>query len=75
MGCAGYITDGIRVPLLPIDIRESCPHPSDIIASVRGITVGDDEVRLGRVGDALIECGAEKDIAVAAYAGIAETLK
>jgi hypothetical protein len=35
-----------------------------VIKGVSGSTVGSDEIRMGRLGDALIECGAEKQIAV-----------
>jgi hypothetical protein len=34
---------------------------------VNGYTVGDDENRIGRLGDALLECGREKQVAVEAY--------
>jgi len=55
---------GVRVQELPTDVAEPCPHPSDVIKGVSGPTVGLDEIRMGRLGDALIECGAEKQIAV-----------
>jgi len=41
-----------------------------VIATVIGSSVGDDENRMGRLGDALIECGAEKKIAVEAHEGL-----
>lgn len=56
-------------------MTEPCPHPSDVIAGVRGSSVGSDEIRMGRLGDALIECGAEKQIAVNANEQLIEILK
>jgi hypothetical protein len=40
----------------------------------RGGTVTDDEISLGRLGDALIECGLEKAIAVKAYSRVRKVL-
>jgi len=46
-----------------------------VIKSVSGTSVGSDELRMGRLGDALIECGQEKDIAVKGYQQLTEILK
>jgi hypothetical protein len=46
-----------------------------VINTVRGSTVGSDEIRMGRLGDALIECGQEKDIAVQGYEELSEILR
>ncbi|AWY09421.1 hypothetical protein vBRpoPV13_64 [Ruegeria phage vB_RpoP-V13] len=47
----------------------------DVIRSVRGSSVGSDEIRMGRLGDALIECGQEKEIAVEAYQELSDLLR
>lgn len=46
-----------------------------MIGTVSGSTVGSDEIRMGRLGDALIECGQEKDIAVEGYQQLSEILR
>jgi len=46
-----------------------------VIATVKGSSVGSDEIRMGRLGDALIECGAEKEIAVNANEQLIKILK
>ncbi|CBX88002.1 hypothetical protein [Roseovarius Plymouth podovirus 1] len=46
-----------------------------MIKTVRGSTIGSDEIRMGRLGDALIECGQEKDIAVQGYEELSEILR
>lgn len=74
-GCFGSNVDGLRVQPLPIEITEPCPKPIDVIKSVRGSSVGSDEIRMGRLGDALIECGAEKQIAVTANEQLIEILR
>ncbi|CBW47066.1 hypothetical protein [Roseovarius sp. 217 phage 1] len=56
-------------------MSDPCPHPSDVIKTVRGSTIGSDEIRMGRLGDALIECGQEKDIAVQGYEELSEILR
>ena len=56
-------------------MTEVCPHPSDVINTVRGSTVGSDEIRMGRLGDALLECGQEKEIAVEGYETLADILR
>lgn len=56
-------------------MTKPCPHPSDVIRGVRGSSVGSDEIRMGRLGDALIECGAEKQIAVNANQQLIEILR
>jgi len=55
----------IKVPDLPEDVRQPCPHPRDV---VRGL--GDWEIMAGRLGDELIECGAEKQVGVDGYDGV-----
>ncbi|AXF42192.1 hypothetical protein vBRpoPV14_74 [Ruegeria phage vB_RpoP-V14] len=42
---------------------------------MNGTSVGSDEIRMGRLGDALIECGQEKDIAVQGYEQLSEILR
>lgn len=73
--CSGWNADGVRLEPLPENVSKPCPHPLDVIASVRGKTVGSDEVRIGRLGDALIECGQEKDIAVESYTNLTDILE
>jgi hypothetical protein len=46
-----------------------------VISPVKGVSVGSDEIRMGRLGDALIECGAEKQIAVDANVELIEILR
>ena len=75
MGCSGWNADGVRIEPLPTNISEPCPHPSDVIASVRGSSIGSDEVRMGRLGDALITCGQEKEIVVEGYEELSELLE
>ena len=75
VGCGGWNGDGVRVQPLPENISHPCPHPLDVIASVRGSSVGSDEIRMGRLGDALIECGQEKNIAVQGYKELSEILR
>ncbi len=50
---------------MPANVAQPCPHPATFGAASG--TVADDELMLGRVGDALIACGAQKAIAVGAY--------
>ena len=65
VGCSGLTpVGGVRIDELPQNVVDPCPHPSDVIATVRGSSVGSDELRMGRLGDALIECGQEKEIAI-----------
>lgn len=75
MGCSGWNSDGVRVQLLPENVSNPCPHPLDVILAVRGSSVGSDEIRMGRLGDALIQCGQEKDIAVQGYKELSEILR
>ena len=72
--CGGFSADGVRPDPLPANVAAPCPHPLEVIGGVRGGTVGDDEVRMGRLGDALLQCGEEKAIAVTAYGDLRETL-
>lgn len=75
VGCSVSATDGVRVVELPDNVIEPCPDPWSVISSIPGDTVGSDEVRLGRLGDALIECGNEKDIAVDGYQQLSDILR
>jgi hypothetical protein len=75
VGCNVSATDGVRVVELPSNVVDPCDHPAVIIQSVPGDTVGADEIRMGRLGDALIECGNEKDIAVDGYEQLADILR
>jgi hypothetical protein len=56
-------------------VSEACPHPLDVINTISGSSVGSDEIRMGRLGDALIECGQEKDIAVQGYEQLSNILR
>lgn len=47
----------------------------DVIETVSGTSVGSDEIRMGRLGDALIECSQEKEIAVKGYQQLSKILK
>ncbi len=72
-GCAGWSGAGaLRIEPLSPQVEAPCPHPSALLS--RGGTVADDEVSLGRVGDALIQCGQEKSVAVEAYNGVRAAL-
>ena len=73
--CAGWSGDGLRIQELPKNVTEPCPHPMDVIKTVSGTSVGSDEIRMGRLGDALIECGQEKEIAVEGYQQLSKILK
>ena len=75
VGCNAWNVGGVRVQPLPKNITEPCSHPMDVINEVNGVTVGSDEIRMGRLGDALIECGQEKDIAVEGYIQLSEILR
>lgn len=65
----------MKVQPLPENVTDPCPHPMDVIRTVKGTSVGSDEIRMGRLGDALIECGQEKEIAVQGYEQLSEILK
>ena len=75
MGCSGWSNAGVRVQPLPENVREPCPHPLEVISAVRGSSVGSDEIRMGRLGDALIECGQEKNIVVQGYEELSKILR
>ena len=63
--CSGSIGAGdLRIDTLPANVEEDCPPPS------RHLGAGDWEIIAGRIGDDLIECAAEKKIAVDAYNGV-----
>lgn len=66
-GCSGLNAVGVRPDQLPNNVSEPCDDPLTVIKSVRGNSVGSDELRMGRLGDALIECSKEKAVAVHAY--------
>lgn len=65
----------MRVQPLPENVSYPCPHPLDVIMTIEGSSVGSDELRMGRLGDALIECGQEKEIAVEGYEQLSEILR
>jgi hypothetical protein len=46
-----------------------------VIKTVTGTSVGSDEVRMGRLGDALIECGQEKEISVEGFNQLSKILE
>jgi hypothetical protein len=50
-------------------VRAPCPHPSKFIGA------GDWELIAGRLGDQLIECGAEKAISIASSDLVADALR
>lgn len=62
-GCDVWRTSGAS-DLDPV-LEAPCPHPAALVS--RGGTVADDEISLGRVGTALIRCGAEKQAVVESY--------
>lgn len=75
-GCSGLTpVGGVRTNELPNNVIEPCPHPSDVIASVHGSSVGSDEIRIGRLGDALIECSQEKQIAVKGWKQLSDLVR
>lgn len=59
--CSGFGGDGLRLDPLPHDVATACDRPETFLAA------GDWEIIAGRIGDALIDCGDEKMIAVGAY--------
>ena len=65
----------MKVQPLPENVSNPCSHPLDVIRTVSGTSVGSDELRMGRLGDALIECGQEKEIAVEGYQELSKILK
>jgi hypothetical protein len=67
--CGGFNAAGVRPPDLSAEVRAPCPHPSKFIGA------GDWELIAGRLGDQLIECGAEKVIAIAAIDLVADALR
>lgn len=75
VGCNGFNSVGTDPTPLPIEVEAPCNHPLAIVIAVKGSSVGSDEIRIGRLGDALIECGKEKEIAVDAYNGVAGIIK
>jgi len=72
--CAGSNSVGVVPDRLPTEVEAGCEHPSDVISNVRGSSVGSDEIRMGRLGDSLLDCGELLDIAVDAYNGVRDTL-
>ena len=73
--CSVWNADGVRIESLPENVSEPCPHPLDVIRDVQGTSVASDEIRMGRLGDALIECGQEKEIAVEGYEELSDLLE
>jgi hypothetical protein len=67
--CTAFNAAGVRPPDLSAEVRAPCPHPSKFIGA------GDWELIAGRLGDALIECGAEKAIAIASSDLVADALR
>lgn len=61
---SGGGASGLRTEPLSAAVAEPCPHPTEFLGAA------DWEILAGRIGDALIVCGAEKDIAVEAYEGL-----
>lgn len=59
--CSGSIVAGVRPDPLPTNVAAPCDDPRDVDSG------GDWEIYAGRLGDALIKCGAEKMIAVEAF--------
>jgi hypothetical protein len=72
-GCGPWIGAGVEIDPLPPAIVDPCPHPSDLVS--RGGTVGDDEITVRRMGDALIVCGRKKQVAVGAFEQVRAALK
>lgn len=68
--CAGSNAagPGLRVAPLTAEVARPCPRPEAVLAPISWEAVA------GRLGDALIECGAEKSSAVEAYRGVREAL-
>lgn len=75
VGCSDWNGVGVRIEPLPQNVKEECPHPYDVISTVKGTSVGSDEIRMGRLGDALIECSQEKEIAVESYDDLSDLLE
>lgn len=72
-GCADWNGDGrFQISELPEAVSEPCPHPLTLVS--RGGTVADDEITVGRLGDALIECGREKEVAVSGFNKLKQVL-
>lgn len=74
-GCSDLNVVGVRAQPLPESVSTPCPHPTDVIASIKGSSVSSDEIRMGHLGDALIDCGQQKQIAVNAYTEVANIIK
>ena len=73
-GCSDLYAVGVRPNALPANVEAPCDHPISVINKVTGTSVGSDEIRMGRLGDALIECAEEKQVAVEAYNGVRNTV-
>lgn len=63
---------GLEIEPLPAEVAAPCPQPGEFLAGTG--SVADDEITMGRIGDALIACGQQKAAAVAAYDGVRERL-
>jgi len=75
VGCNVWNADGVHLESLPTNVELPCPHPIEVIIKVKGTSIGSDEIRMGRLGDALIQCGQEKEIAVEGYNKLSTLLK
>jgi hypothetical protein len=70
--CFGSNVAGVRPDPLPANVAAPCPSPASLLS--RGGMVADDEISMGRIGDALISCGREKAVAVTAYNDLAAAI-
>ncbi len=65
--CGGYPRAGVaQIPAPDASVTAPCPRPEVFLGA------GDWEIMAGRLGDALIECGAEKSVLVG-YVNAART--
>ena len=55
---------GLKLPDLPPQARQECPHPSTLLGA------GDWEIIAGRLGDELIRCEGRRGLAVQGYDGV-----
>jgi len=67
--CSGFSAAGVRADPLPDIVAARCPHPSSVDPA------GDWEIYAGRLGDALLECGETKAVAVQAYDDLRATFR
>jgi hypothetical protein len=71
MGCGGLVSGGalVQSDALPPSAARICAAPGEIVGSAP-LSLGAVEVALGRVGDELLRCGAEKAALVAWASGV-----